>query len=326
MRNNDIVASTRVRLARNLRGYPFPQKIKDEKIYDEIIDKVSQTFLENTDMLCVRIKELSALDRQRLVERHIISPELAKRSRGALVHTPDYKISIMINEEDHIRIQAVCDGLDVEKALMAASEVEAMLSEELMLAYDDELGYLTACPTNVGTGMRISAMVHLPALTYSSSMPEVINSVNRMGYTVRGVYGEGSDAIGDFYQISNEVTLGSTKAEIAQSFKKVIDSVCENEKRARQSIYKAGGVDIEDSIMRSLGALKYCRRISSKEAISQLSDVGLGISLGIIRKDIAEVYHAFWEIMPACLAIENEDAKARDMRRARYLNDLLKEV
>ena len=326
MNSNAIVASTRVRLARNLRGYPFPHKIKDKKTYDEIIDKVSGALCDNTDMKVARIRDLTPIERQRLVERHVISPELSKLSRGALIYTPDYKISVMINEEDHIRIQAVCDGLDVERALMAASEVEAMLSEELMIAYDDELGYLTACPTNVGTGMRISAMVHLPALTHSSSMPELINSINRMGYTVRGVYGEGSETIGGLYQISNEVTLGSTKAEIAESFKKIIDNVCENEIRAQNSLYKVGQTDVEDSVMRSLGVLKNCRKISSAEAVEMLSNVALGISLGIIRKDITEVYRAFWEIMPACLAAENESAKDRDIKRAKYLNDLFREV
>ena len=326
MEKSNIVASTRVRLARNLKGYPFPHKLKDEAACDEIIDRVSDCLAEGTDMRTQRIRDMKPIERQRLIERHVISPELAKLSRGALISTPDNSISVMVNEEDHIRIQAVCAGLNIDKALMAAGEVEDMLKESLMLAYDDEFGYLTACPTNVGTGMRISAMVHLPALSRGGAMSDLANSLSRIGYTLRGVYGEGSKQIGSMYQISNEVTLGSTKAEIAEDFRRVIDKVCDSEMNARREISRQMGAQLEDEVMRSLGQLKYCRSISSSEAIDMLSNIALGISLGWIRADIGSIYDAFWEIMPACLAAENESAARRDMKRAKYLNQLLKEV
>lgn len=326
MEKSNIVATTRVRLARNLKGYPFPHMIKDESTCGEIIDRISDCLAEGTDMRTQRVKDMKPLERRRLVERHVISPELAKLSRGALIATPDNSISVMVNEEDHIRIQAVCAGLNIDKALMAAGEVENMLKESLMLAYDDEFGYLTACPTNVGTGMRISAMVHLPALSRGGAMSDLANSLARIGYTIRGVYGEGSEQIGSMYQISNEVTLGSTKAEIAEDFKRVIDKVCDSEMNARREISRQMGAQLEDEVMRSLGQLKYCRCISSSEAIGLLSNIALGISLDWIRADIQSVYDAFWEIMPACLAAENESAARRDMKRAKYLNELLKEV
>lgn len=326
MERSNIVATTRVRLARNLKGYPFPHMIKDEKTYDEIIDRVSDCLAAGTDMTTRRIRDMKPIERQRLIERHVISPELSRLTRGALISTPDESISVMVNEEDHIRIQAVCPGLDINRALMAAGEVEDMLSETLMLAYDDEFGYLTACPTNVGTGMRISAMVHLPALTRGGAIGELSGSLSRIGYTLRGVYGEGSEQLGDMYQISNEVTLGSTKAEIAADFKKVIDKVCDSEMTARKEISRQMGAQLEDEVMRSLGQLKYCRSISSVQAIEMLSNIALGVSLGWIRADLGEIYAAFWEIMPACLAAENESTVRRDMKRAKYLNELLKEV
>ena len=326
MERSNIVATTRVRLARNLKGYPFPHMIKDEKTYDEIIDRVSDCLAAGTDMTTRRIRDMKPIERQRLIERHVISPELSRLTRGALISTPDESISVMVNEEDHIRIQAVCPGLDINRALMAAGEVEDMLSETLMLAYDDEFGYLTACPTNVGTGMRISAMVHLPALTRGGAIGELSGSLSRIGYTLRGVYGEGSEQLGDMYQISNEVTLGSTKTEIAEDFKRVIDKVCDSEMTARTEISRQMGAQLEDEVMRSLGQLKYCRSISSAQAIEMLSNIALGVSLGWIRADLGEIYAAFWEIMPACLASENESTARRDMKRAKYLNELLKEV
>ena len=326
MERSNIVATTRVRLARNLKGYPFPHMIKDEKTYDEIIDRVSDCLAAGTDMTTRRIRDMKPIERQRLIERHVISPELSRLTRGALISTPDESISVMVNEEDHIRIQAVCPGLDINRALMAAGEVEDMLSETLMLAYDDEFGYLTACPTNVGTGMRISAMVHLPALTRGGAIGELSGSLSRIGYTLRGVYGEGSEQLGDMYQISNEVTLGSTKTEIAEDFKRVIDKVCDSEMTARKEISRQMGAQLEDEVMRSLGQLKYCRSISSAQAIEMLSNIALGVSLGWIRADLGEIYAAFWEIMPACLAAENESTVRRDMKRAKYLNELLKEV
>ncbi len=323
--NYNIVATTRVRLARNLRGYNFPHKFKSTAESDEIIKKVVNAVTRGTDMTFERISSLSPTEKRRFVERHIISPELASSSYGAFIHTPDNKISIMINEEDHIRIQAVCDGFNIDKALLAANEVESMLAEELMLAYDDELGYLTACPSNLGTGLRISAMLHLPALTKANAIGDLISSLSKMGFTVRGVYGEGSKAVGSFYQISNEVTLGSTKREIAESFKKIIDAVCTNEKSASKQILAYGGIDLEDKLMRSLGILKTCRKISSDEAITRLSDIIFGITEGIIRMDINEVYSSFWEIMPACIG-GDADALNRDILRANYLNNLFKEV
>lgn len=322
----NIVATTRVRLARNLRGYAFPHKIADEKVFEDIIDKISQPLINGTDMQLEKIKDMSSLVKQRYIEKHVISPELANLKRGAVVHTPDCRISVMLNEEDHIRIQAIADGFNVDKAMLAANEVESMISDELMLAYDDELGYLTACPSNLGTGMRISAMVHLPALTRAGAIGDLAGSLSKAGYTVRGTYGEGSDTKGCFYQISNDVTLGSTKREISESFKKVIETVCKNEKAARESLIKVGGISLEDKIMRSLGTLKYCKMISYGEAVPLLSDIAFGITQNIIRGTAPKVYAAIWDIAPACIANENDDAQTRDIRRAKYLNELFKEV
>ncbi len=326
MTDNMLCASIRIRMARNLRGYPFPARITDKNQFSEITEKVEAALCDKTDMQLTKISSLSPIERRRLVERHVISPELSKNEYGALIHTPDYKISVMINEEDHIRIQAVCEGFDIKRALMAAKEVDNMLSEELMIAYDDEFGYLTACPTNVGTAMRISAMLHLPALEATGNISEVVGSLNRMGYVVRGVYGEGSEAIGGFYQISNEITLGLTCEEIADDFKKVCEKVCAAEQKARSMIYEADKTGVEDKLMRSLGTLKYCRKLSSLEAVKMLSDVCLAVSLGIINGDVNELYSAFWEIMPACISKETDRAIDRDIKRAKYINDLLREV
>ncbi|MEY2877696.1 MAG: hypothetical protein RLZZ15_76 [Verrucomicrobiota bacterium] len=279
-----IVLMTRVRLARNLAGQPFPGWAKPAQ-RAAVFEGCRQAVASLPAMkrgLHVGIGELSELERQILVERHLISRELSgAKSDAGVVINKDQTIAVMLNEEDHLRIQVLRSGFQLKKAWNAINEFDSALEEQLDYAFSPTLGYLTACPTNLGTGMRASAMMHLPALVISNLMEKVVRSVNQLGMVVRGLFGEGSDASGSIFQISNQTTLGESEADIIKRLGSVLQSIVEHELNAREKLLEADPAKLFDKIGRAYGILQNSHLLSSSEAMNLLSLVRLGIDLGV---------------------------------------------
>lgn len=284
------VVSTRVRLARNLEGYPFPSHLKDEKQAKEIIRLVSSGlsrvdgFNSPDEFRLYYMDGISEEEAISLKENHLISPNLIRNKKysAALINS-DKSISIMINEEDHLREQCIVKGLDLRLAYNAMSKIDGRISSSMKFAFDEQLGYLTACPTNLGTGLRASVMFFLPALTLSGILPKVIRSISRLGHTVRGIYGEGSEAEGYMYQISNEVTLGVSEEDILSSVEDVVKKICALEENERNNLKSgASALDLRDECMRSYGILTNCARLTTGELIKLAANVKLGACLGFI--------------------------------------------
>lgn len=282
----DIVMSTRIRLARNLEDYKFPLAFTEDEAH-KIEQMVSGILLdhdpEEYQFTSYQMKQLDPLDKQVLIEKHLISPSLidAKHESAAVV-SEDESLSIMINEEDHLRIQCILPGLQLDAAYEKASKIDQLLDHELRYAFDEKYGYLTTCPTNTGTGLRASVMMHLPALTATKQMARITPIINRLGMVVRGIYGEGSEALGNVYQISNQVTLGKAEFEILQELQGLTKQLIEKEREARNALLEHSRILLEDKLFRSLGTLRYARLLTTEEAATCLSDVRLAIDLGII--------------------------------------------
>ncbi len=279
-----IVLMTRVRLARNLAGNSFPGWAKPaqrEEILATCREAVSAT-LPMKRSLSLSIDELTDLEKQILVERHLISRELsgAKSGAGAVI-SRDQAYSVMINEEDHLRIQVLRSGFQLKKAWTTINDLDSALEDRLDYAFSPTLGYLTACPTNLGTGMRASAMMHLPALVIASQMEKVVRAVNQLGMVVRGLFGEGSDASGSIFQISNQTTLGESEEGIIKRLGSVLNSIIEHELNARQKLLEADPNKIFDKIGRAFGILQNGHVLSSSEAMNLLSLIRLGVDLGV---------------------------------------------
>jgi protein arginine kinase len=282
---SDIVVSTRIRLARNVRGYPFTGRASDAQ-RREVLDAVSgalKTVHLDRSVVNLGLHELDELKRDVLVERHLISRELAggEGPRGVAFGRGEM-LSIMINEEDHLRLQWIKSGFDVDRAWHALCKVDRALEKVLPYAVTERWGYLTACPTNVGTGMRVSAMVHLPALTLKDNIDFVFKAAQRMNHAVRGLYGEGTRALGDMYQISNQATLGRSEESIIEAIKAIVPRVLEFERQKRGQLYTEERSFVEDKVLRSLALLRNARRLNVQEMMSHLSMLRLGIDLRII--------------------------------------------
>lgn len=283
--HSDIVMATRVRLARNLNGYCFPiaSKEDDALSVDKMVVGALLDHEGEENYAYSRMSDLSSLEREVLVEKHLISPQLANpEQHGAVLLSSDDAISVMINEEDHIRIQCIYPGLQLEEAFKQADSVDNILEKELPYAFDEEFGYLTSCPSNTGTGMRASVMMHLPALTITKQIERVVPAISRLGMVVRGSYGEGSKALGNVYQVSNQVTLGKTEMEILEELANITSRLIAHERQSRKMLLKNSQVALENRLFRSLGTLVYSRLLQMGEAARCLSDVRLGIDLGII--------------------------------------------
>lgn len=321
--------SGRVRLARNLASYPFPARMNAEEA-DEIINKVWEALSSSAlkdSLKLVRCSEADKIYLSSLLEKHLISPDfLDGNLPRAVVLSEDESISIMINEEDHIRIQVFTKGNSLDHAYETADKIDTLLSEKLDIAFHDKFGFLTACPTNTGTGMRASFMLHLPAITASGSINSVLAWASKLSLTVRGVYGEGSKAKGAFYQLSNQVTLGATEKDIISRLNMAASELSGKEEMVRKAIYENNTVAITDKCMRSYGTLTNAYTISSDEAFSLSSDVILGIALGIINNvDAQNVTKVLFETMPYSLILSHpeckNDVQSRDILRAKYLKD-----
>ena len=284
---SDIVISSRVRMARNIESISFPHYLDKEKSGD-VIDRVYKAInkgnlcLENKFEL-IKMDEIDIIERSNYVEKHLISPSLAKNvSGGAVLINNEETIGIMINEEDHIRIQCLYPGLQLEKCFSMADKIDDLLEESIVYAFDEQLGYLTSCPTNVGTAIRTSVMLHLPGLGLTGYINGVINTANKIGLAVRGIYGEGTEYLGDIYQISNQITLGMSEEEIITNLKDITLQIIQNERIAWRKLLDTKSIELEDKVYRSYGTLKNARLLSSKEAMQLISDVKLGVNLKLI--------------------------------------------
>jgi len=283
----DIVISSRVRLARNIRKMPFPPLASDEqreKVLQAAKDVIRNSRLQESGFEMLEINALPPVFRQVLVEKHLISPLLARENRfSALILRKDEIISIMVNEEDHFRIQCLLPGLQLEKAWQETSGYDDILESYLDYAFDEEKGYLTACPTNVGTGLRASVMLHLPALAITQQINRILSAVSQVGLAVRGIYGEGTEMTGNLLQISNQITLGQSEEEIWQNLYSVTRQLINQEKNAREHLLNEGREKLGDRAGRAYGILKNAWMIDSKEAMQLLSDVRLGVDLGLLK-------------------------------------------
>ncbi|WP_246945459.1 protein arginine kinase [Bacillus pinisoli] len=286
--DSDIVLSSRIRLARNIESYSFPLISTNEEA-KEIIQLFEEKFLNKTSEESIhfeilKMNELQPIEKRVLVEKHLISPHLAEETNfGACLLSENEEFSIMINEEDHIRIQCLFPGLQLTEALEAANQLDDWIEDHVDYAFDEKHGYLTSCPTNVGTGMRASVMMHLPGLVMTQQMSRIIPAINQLGLVVRGIYGEGSEALGNIFQISNQLTLGKTEDDIVEDLKSVVHQLIVQERSAREALVKTSKIQLEDRVHRSFGVLAHARIIESKEAARCLSDVRLGIDLGFIN-------------------------------------------
>ena len=323
----DTVISSRVRLARNINGYPFASRL-DVAGANEIIEKVSAP-LEASGFRKINFADLSPIMATSYVERHFVSPEFAtKEAPHALLLQEQSGIAVMVCEEDHLRIQCILPGLSLEEAYLNASRTEKRLDEDFDFAYSAELGYLTHCPTNLGTGMRASVMMFLPALTRGGYMDSLATQLSKIGLTVRGLFGEGSGAAGCMYQISNQITLGITEEETLKKMNEAIRQITESEHKARKSITGDALDRLTDRVLRSEGALKYAYMMSSSEFIKLFADVRFGIALGIIEDITYEQLGTLLvEAMPATLTLSAENAPkteaARDKLRAQRIRSIL---
>jgi len=323
------ILSSRVRLARNIKKYRFQQKLtpEDAKVMVQeaqyAMTRAGEKMFHQMD-----IKELGETEQKVFLEKHIVSPEFLKGTLPqSLLISDDQNISVMLNEEDHIRIQSVQPGDMLAKALEKANQIDDLLEESIEFAFHPEFGYLTACPTNTGTGLRASFMIHLPCLERSDGLKKLLPTINRVGITLRGLYGEGTAPMGSIYQISNQTTLGKSEEEIIQGLQNVTNTVIEKEKSAMEKLLSAHLDDTKNTIYRAYGTLAYSRKMTAKEAMEMLSLIRLGFLAGLLDKPkpVKQIYQIMMEIQPGHLmgVARREMTEAeRDITRADYLREI----
>ena len=326
-----IVTSSRIRLARNLAAYPFPQKL-NSKLAQEVVYLVEQTLLELDNFQKNDIATLSEEESILLQEQHLISPALIRRKGiSAAFISPDKSISVMVNEEDHLRQQCIHKGFDLYKAYESISGIDEGLGSKLGFAYDNKLGYLTACPSNLGTGMRASVMMFLPGLAWSKELEKFIPKLKAGGLTVRGVFGEGTAAEGYNYQVSNERTLGTSETEILDQMVRMTMTLCDLEIRARERMLQEKEKQLKDVCMRAYGTLTHCVLLSQKELMQEIVKVKLGVALGFFRaRNMRDLNDFIANMRPASFRLENslQDASEEDcdLIRAEIVQKVLPEL
>ena len=323
---NTIAVSTRIRLARNIRGIPFPSKMTHEQ-FDEVNNLVRNAIAQSDLPIAKKLKYISMnnvpeIERFAMVERHTISEKFALNYQNrAIIISDDERICIMLGEEDHIRIQVLLDGLQFETAYNIADKIDSILCNSLNIAFDSKIGFLTECPTNLGTGLRASVMLHLPVLEDKGELRSLAESISKFGLTIRGMYGEGTKALASLYQISNQVTLGISEKNAIDNLKIITNQIIQKESEYRKQL---NTLKIEDRCMRSFGILKNARILTSGELLSRASDILLGASLGLVK----------CEIWPMKLIVEGQpymlmkkvgemSPDARDIERANIIRNLL---
>jgi protein arginine kinase len=332
---SDIIISSRIRLARNIEAFPFPVALTKNR-GKELIKMVRDTILEGnttlkSDFEIFELEELPQLERQVLVEKHLISSALVEQAeKSAALLNKDESVSVMINEEDHIRIQCLLPGFQLDEAWSTADKIDDVLEENIKYSFDEELGYLTSCPTNVGTGIRASVMVHLPALTMTGYINRILQAASQIGLAVRGIHGEGTEFIGNIFQISNQLTLGRNEREIIGNLKDVTLQIIQKERDARNTLLSSNRIQLEDKIYRSYGTLVNARILSSQEFMKLLSDLRLGVDMKIIEGISTDVINQIMVMaQPAYLqksAGKPLSVNERDIRRAMIVREKLKHI
>jgi protein arginine kinase len=331
--DSDIVLSSRIRLARNIRDFKFPTIFTSEearKVIEIVYNSVKNKNISDLGQLeLLIIDELQPLQKRVLVEKHLISPNLAESTtHGACLLSENEEISIMINEEDHIRIQCIFPGLQISEALTIANEIDDSIEKSVDYAFDEKIGYLTSCPTNVGTGMRASVMMHLPGLVLTQQINGIIPAINQLGLVVRGIYGEGSEALGNIFQISNQITLGKSEQDIVEDLKSIVSQVISQERASREALAKTSNIHLEDRVFRSYGVLSNSRIIESKEAARCLSDVRLGIDMGYIQNISKNILNELMVLTQPGFLQQYAGGplrpNERDIRRASLIRERLK--
>jgi protein arginine kinase len=324
------IISSRIRLARNLKNYPFHQKLSKESAHS-MVQETYGAFCVNTLFHApIDIAGISEIEQNVFLEKHIVSPEFLKSNqpRGLLL-TEDANASIMVNEEDHIRIQTISAGDGLDESLELADYMDDFIEQKLEYAFHTEYGYLTACPTNAGTGLRASYMIHLPILEKTNQLNNLLPAISKFGITLRGIHGEGTESMGGIYQISNQVTLGKSEPEIIHALKNVTKNIIEKENMLCKTVLKQRKSDIENNVYRAYGILAYSRKINTKEAMDLLSEIRLGYLTGLLAlpKPEKRIYQIMMEIQAGHLqrvAGGELDEKARDYARADYLRGLFR--
>lgn len=325
---DDVVISSRIRIARNIEGIRFPQSTNNEeaeKITKNILEAVKNSN-KNANYKFFEIGRLSSLDKNVLIEKHLISPNLIQKpDMSSFLLRDDEKLTIMINEEDHLRLQILLPGLNLEEGWKLCSSIDDELEEYLDYAFDERFGYLTSCPTNTGTGLRASVMLHLPSLVLTGYANNIFQAVSQIGLTVRGLYGEGTKALGNIFQISNQTTLGETEEEIIQKLKNVVIQIINKEREIRENLLGTRSLEIENKVLRSLGILKYSRIISSEESMKLFSDVKMGIDMGIIKNiESKDIINLMMLTQPAILQEyfkEDLSVEERDIKRSELIRE-----
>ncbi len=325
----DVAKSTRIRLARNIHGFRFNLKKKEE--IEAMENKIKEgLYTIGYGLQFLRLKDMDDITKMSLVEKNLISPDFAlnKNETGSILINDEENICIMIGGEDHIELQVFSCGLDLENTLNLAIEIDQKIEETLGYAVSKKYGYLTACPNNVGTALRASVMVHLPALSKTQNTNKILEAINSFGINIRGVYGENTKSTGDMYQISNQQTLGVTEKEIIQNLNVIVDKIIKQERQARKILAK-DDISLEDLVYRSFGILSNCKKISSKEARDLLSNIKLGTDLGILKEltDL-KVQKLYLYTKPANLQKflgEQYEAMERDIKRAEVVKQILNE-
>ncbi len=330
--DQDVILSTRIRLARNLNQLAFPghQTAEDTaKLLDQLtalLPLLSEKTKDNWQL--IRLQELNPDQQRILIDKHLMSPVMAEKPEStALILRQDEAVSIMVNEEDHLRLQVLLSGLQLEQAWQLANEIDDLLEAQLEIAFSKEFGYITACPTNVGTGLRASVMVHLPALVISKKIGSFITGINQLGMVVRGFYGEGTEAIGQIFQISNQISLGQSEEEILTNLQAIVKQVVEEERKTRLQLFAQIPLQLRDRIGRTLGILSNAWLLNGKEAVQKLSDLRLGVELNLLEHlSYQELNSLMVQLQPAWL---NQASQAtlttdqRDVQRAAVMRRLL---
>ncbi|WP_046176524.1 protein arginine kinase [Domibacillus indicus] len=325
--DSDVVLSTRIRLARNLENVLFSTILSLEKAKD-VVTQVHEAVSDQLALELLKMEDLSPLQKRVLVEKHLISPFLSETSLyGAALISDKEDVSVMVNEEDHLRIQCLASGLQLKETLDKANQIDDVIEEKVQYAFDEKIGYLTACPTNVGTGLRASVMIHLPGLVLTRQMNRIIPAINQLGLVVRGIYGEGSEALGNIFQISNQLTLGKSEEDIINDLDSVVHELMAREQSARDALKQTSPIQLEDRIFRSFGTLSNSRVIETSEAFQCLSDVRLGIDLGYITHISKSILNELMVLtQPGFLqqyAGGPLRAEDRDIRRAALIRERL---
>ena len=329
-KDSDVVISSRVRLARNLDKIPFKTRASKEDM-QKVLNKIEEiTPSLGYGLKFLKLKDIDDITKLTLIEKHVISPDFAidKEEIGAILINEEENICIMINEEDHLRLQVFSSGMDLENLKNLIVEIDEKIDGLLDYAFSEQYGYLTACPTNVGTGMRASVMVHLPALTLTGNITKVLNVVNGFGMNIRGIYGEGTQSQGDIYQISNNQSLGITENEIIKNLKTITEKVIEQERLARKYLAK-NQIELEDRVYRAYGTLAFSKKLTSEECRNLMSIIKLGTDLGIIKElndsKVSKI-NLYTQVGNLQKNLGNNlDAYERDIKRSEVIKQIISE-